>query len=560
MQPTVPLALPADRSGPAPSPVPRPRDRRQALALALACALLPPAAAGPSRPQGPLPSARPVPTQDPIEALRDAVVERRLENGWTLLLLPRPGPPIIAFETAIDVGAADEPLGLSGLAHMLEHMAFKGSDRLGTTDWPAERAALERVDERYAGLVATTDRAARGRALAAFREAQEQAGRYVVAEAFSAVLENAGGTRLNASTSADITRYTVTLPGNRLELWAWMEAERFDRLVLREFYLERDAVLEERNLTVDSDPIGTLVEQLALNAFQAHPYGRPVIGFESDIRSYTRANAQEFFERHYGARRLTTAIVGAVDPETALPLLERHLSRLAPGPQPRRHLTREPEQRGERRATVHFPAQPLLAIGWHVPERSHPEGPAIEVAVRLLGDGRSSRLERRLVHEQALAAEVFVGSHYPGERHPSLAYVLAVPNAGVDLARIEEAIYGEIALLAAAGPRAEELAAVRNKARAAFLREVRDREALAEGLTTAAIQEGDWRAYFEGPQRLAAVDATAVRRVLGRWFVARNRTVVSLMPTEEGAGSQAVPEAPRPSEDPPGAADRGADR
>lgn len=482
---------------------------------------------------------------DPIAALREAVVEHRLPNGWTLLLLPRPGPPTVAFETAIDVGAVDEPLGLSGLAHMFEHMAFKGSDRLGTRDWEAERAALARVDQRYAEWGSAAGRAARARALAALREAQEEAGRHVVPEAFSAVLEESGATELNASTSADTTRYTVVLPANRLELWAWMEAERFDRLVLREFYLERDAVLEERNLRVDSDPFGTLLEQLALTAFQAHPYRRPVIGFESDIRSYTRANAQEFFESHYGARRLTSALVGAVDPEQALPILERHLARLAPGPEPRRNLTREPEQRGERRALVHFPAQPLLAVAWHVPERSHADNPAVEVAVRLLGQGRSSRLERRLVHEQGLAAELWVGTGFPGERYPNLAYVVAVPNEGVELAQVEAAIYGEIARLAAEGPLEEELVAVRTAARAAFLRELRDRAALAAGLCTAAVEQGDWRAYFETPARLQAVEGAAVRRVLRRYFAATRRTVVSLVPDEP------VADGPEPLAAPP---------
>ncbi len=481
---------------------------------------------------------------DAVAALRDAVVEHRLANGWTLLLLPRPGPPTVAFETAIDVGAVDEPLGLSGLAHMFEHMAFKGSDRLGTTDWDAEQAALLQVDGRYAEWSSAEGRTARARALVALREAQDEAGRFVVPEAFSAILEEAGATGLNASTSADTTRYTVVLPANRLELWAWMEAERFDRLVLREFYLERDAVLEERNLRVDSDPFGTLIEQLALTAFQAHPYRRPVIGFESDIRSYTRANALEFFERNYGARRLTSALVGAVDPKEALPILERHLARLAPGPEPRRNLTREPEQRGERRATVHFPAQPLLAIAWHVPERAHADNPAVEVAVRLLGQGRSSRLERRLVHEQGLAAELWVGTGFPGERHPNLAYVVAVPSEGVELARVEAAIYEEVARLAAEGPRPEELLAVRTSARAAFLRELRDRAALAAGLCTAAAEQGDWRAYFEIPERLQAVEDAAARRVLRRYFVATNRTVVSLVPEASPPGASTPGDAP----------------
>ncbi len=466
--------------------------------------------------------------------LEERVVVHRLDNGWTFLILPRHGAPVVSFETYIGVGSADEPAGMSGIAHMFEHMAFKGSDRVGTRDWEGEKQALADVDELYAALQlarASGDEVAVRAARESFAEAQERAAAFVEPEEFSRLLEEAGGSAtLNASTSADETRYVVSLPKNQVELWCWLEAERFTRPVLREFYRERDAVLEERRMRVDSSPFGVLLEELRLAALRAHPYRVPTIGFPSDIAAYDRERARQFFETHYGARSLTTAIVGDVDPEALIPMLDRYFSDVPAGPEASRAPTTEPPQRGERRIAVEFPANPLLGIAWHAPAVEHADAPAVDIAVRLLGYARSSRLEKRLVHGDAIANQVIVATAWPGGRDANLSLVVAVPNSGVSTEALEDAIYEEIERLAAEGPGPEELAGVKRVARADFLRSLRDDTAVASGLTENQAMTGDWRTFFRRAERLQSVRAADVQRVLRTYFTRDHRTVATLAP------------------------------
>ena len=250
-----------------------------------------------------------------LEALQASVVEHRLENGWTFLLVPREGAPVVSFHTYIDVGGIYEDDGAIGMAHMFEHMAFKGSDRIGTTDWAAEQVALDEVEVAYAELSearAAGDAERIGAATERFVAAQERAASYVASEEFTRILEEAGGaTSLNATTSAEETEYMVSLPSNRLELWCWMERERFGRPVMREFYKEREAVKEERRMRVDSSPFGALLEELYHTAFTIHPYRRPVIGYAADLDRFTRTEAEAFYAEHYGVRRFVTGWMAA---------------------------------------------------------------------------------------------------------------------------------------------------------------------------------------------------------------------------------------------------------
>ena len=483
-------------------------------------------------PQGPL-SPPPLGPQ----ALREAVVEHRLKNGWTFLILPREGPPIVSFETLVEVGLADEPQGMGGLVHMFEHMAFKGSDRIGSLDWATEEAALAQVDRLHGELQrarADNEQANLAALEADWSEAVSSAGALVRRGEFSRLIERAGGTgSLNARTSPDNYRFVVSLPTNQVELWCWLESERFLRPVLREFYLERDAVLEERNMRVASNSTGPLLEELAASAFRVHPYGRPVIGSRSDIQRYDRESAMAFFEAKWSPSRCTTAIVGEVDPKTLIPLLERYFGRIPARPSEHPSPTPEPEQRGERSTLIEFPAQPLLAIGWRVPKASHQDAPAIEVAIRLLGAARSSRLERRLIRDDPLCARVFVENGWPGDQHSNLAYVLAVPLEGAALEDIEAAILEEVQGLSENGPQADELEGVVRVARVEHLRSMRHNSAVAEGLLSAQSSLGDWRAYFDRITRLEDVTSADVQRVLRERFIALHQTTVGLAAVEE---------------------------
>ncbi|MBM3977708.1 MAG: insulinase family protein [Planctomycetes bacterium] len=473
--------------------------------------------------------------------LESRVQEHLLDNGWCFLALPRGPAPVVAFHTYVGVGSIDEPEGLSGMAHMFEHMAFKGSERIGTRDWPAERAALEREEAAALRLerAQSNNRAPEVEsARAELDAAVEESARLVAGEAFSRILEEAGGSgSLNASTSADETRYVVSLPADRLELWYWMERERFHRPVLREFYRERDAVREERRMRVESNPSGALYEALLGAAFERHPYRRPVIGYARDIDAYTRTRAEGFWRTRYGARRFTTCLVGALEPAQAFELARRYFGDLPAGPEPERIDARETEPRAERRVEVEFPATPRMFMAWNAVESGHPDAAAIEIAVRLLGYARSSRLEKRLVRRDRLATHVGVGTGTPGDRCAGLSFLSVLPVLPVERERIERVIDEELARLAEGGPAPEELDGVKTCARAEILRALQSAPGLAGVLAEYRGKRGDWRALLDDLDALERVDAAAVRAAVARYFPPTRRTVAWLVPAAPAAGA-----------------------
>src|ERR1700723_737012 len=253
------------------------------------------------------------------------ITVKKLPNGLTLLICERPEAPVFSFFTLVDAGSAQDPLRATGLAHMFEHMAFKGTDKIGTTNYAAEKLALEKVEAAYAAYIGERDKAV-GRDEAklkelekAWKDAIAEADKYVVPNAFGKLVEQNGGEDMNAFTSYDETEYHYSLPVNRLELWAYLESERFLHPVLREFYKERNVVIQERRMRTDSSPFGRLLEQFTEEAFAAHPYHRPTIGWISDLNTFSATEAQKFFDTYYVPSNMVVAIAGDVKSEQALP-------------------------------------------------------------------------------------------------------------------------------------------------------------------------------------------------------------------------------------------------
>lgn len=489
-----------------------------------------------------LPSAAPALAQDsptpqaPSEtaALEAAVVEHRLDNGWTFLLLPREGAPVASFHTYIDVGGIYEDDGAVGMAHMFEHMAFKGSDRIGTTDWETESELLDEVERAYQAYEAAKGVADEGELASLrsrFEKAQAAAAVPIASEEFTRLLEEAGGsTTLNASTSAEETRYMVSLPSNRIELWCWLERERFNKPVLREFYKEREAVKEERRMRVDSSPFGALLESLYATAFTTHPYRRPVIGYAEDLDHFSRTEAEAFYAKHYGVRRFVTSIVGDIDPETLVPMLERYFGDLPAGPEPTSVDVEEPEQTEQRRVEVEFPAMPILMMAWHIPAMSAPDYPALEIGLYTFAMSQTSRLETSLVRTSGIAAQVGAATGLPGDRHPNLALIYGLPNAGAGLDDLESAVDVELASFLESGPTEAELEAARTVTRAGLLRSLRDDSELAAQLCEWQSKSGDWRNLFRRNAQYGAVTADEVRSAMERYLQPTGRTVATLVP------------------------------
>src|ERR1700694_498443 len=257
-------------------------------------------------------------TSQDLASYEKRITVKKLANGLTVIICEHPEAPVFSFSSHVDTGSVQDPMGKTGLAHMFEHMAFKGTDKIGTTDYAAERVALDRVEKAYATYIEERDKRV-GRndqklkdLQKAWQDAVADAQKYVRPNEFSQILESNGAEGLNASTDEDETAYHYSLPENRLELWAYLESERFMHPVMREFYKERNVVIEERRLRTDSNPTGRLIEQFTAAAFEAHPYHRPTRGWISDLNSFSATDAQRFFNQYYVPSNMVVTVVGDV--------------------------------------------------------------------------------------------------------------------------------------------------------------------------------------------------------------------------------------------------------
>jgi predicted Zn-dependent peptidase len=302
-------------------------------------------------------------------------------NGWTFILVERPVAPVFSFCTIADVGSAQEVPGITGLAHMFEHMAFKGTDRIGTRDPVGEKRAMDAAEAAYQAyqrerLAPHPDARKVAALYAEFKRLEGEAERFVVKNELDEILSRAGAVGVNASTAADQTEYFYSLPANEIELFAYVESERFWHPVFREFYEERDVVQEERRMRVDGEPQGRLSEALVATAFAAHPYHQPTIGYMSDLEAITRTDAEAFFRTHYVPANLVTAIVGDIHPETLVPLLDRYFGRIPARPPAPPLRTVEPPQTAAKSVALEDPAQPQLMMAYHRPAVTDPDDAA----------------------------------------------------------------------------------------------------------------------------------------------------------------------------------------
>jgi predicted Zn-dependent peptidase len=312
----------------------------------------------------------PLEAQD-LKSFEQKTTTKVLPNGLTLIVCERHDAPVFSFSTFIDAGDVNDPSGESGLAHMFEHLAFKGTSEVGTTDYPAEKVALAKIEEANAAYEAEflkrvgQDPAKLAQLKQAFTDAVAAAQKFVVPNQFTEIAQRNGATGLNAGTGLDETVYFWSMPENRLELWAYLESGRLADVVPREFYKERDVVMEERRMRTDSAPIGRMVEQFLATAYVAHNYGRSGVGWPSELSQINATEAMEFHKKYYVGANVVVAVVGDVKASEAMPVLEKYFGRIPAGPKPEDMTTIEPKQFAEKTVTIREASQPFYLEGYH---------------------------------------------------------------------------------------------------------------------------------------------------------------------------------------------------
>jgi zinc protease len=415
-----------------------------------------------------------------IEDPADRVQSLTLDNGLVILTLQDDTTPVVSFQMWAKVGSRDES-AYTGLAHLFEHMMFKGSKNLE----PEQHARL--IDSR--------------------------------------------GGRLNAFTSRDYTVYFQDVTNESLPLVIDLEHERLAHLDISESTLasERNVVLEERRLRTEDQPMGRAYEALLATVWMAHPYRWPVIGWRSDVEEATVEVARDFFDVFYSPNNLVVAIVGDFDAESTLAHLRRTFGRLPAADRIPRNPTREPPQAGERRSVVHFDVRaPILAAGWHAPATGHPDGSALDVLSQILSDGRSSRLYRSLVHgaQQALSAE---GGYWElNDAGVFLALASVRPDASIE--RVEELFFAEIERMKREPVAPEELEKAKRQIEVAFVNGQGTNHALASRIARDFATFGRIRPLSERLGEIEAVTAEDVQRVARAWLRRDQRSVIHVVP------------------------------
>ena len=326
----------------------------------------------------------------------------------------------------------------------------------------------------------------------------------------------------------DATHYFYSLPSNRLELWAYLESERFLHPVFREFYTERDVVHEERRMRTDSNPLGRLVEEFLGASFIAHPYHENGIGFPSELDAFSATDASRFFQKYYVPPNMVIAVVGDVKAAEAMPIMERYFGRLPKTEKPEDLSTVEPPQKAERTTTLREISQPYFLEGYHRPSYLDPDDAVYDVISDLLSSGRTSRLYRALVRDKKVAVNASGFSGFPGVKYPNLFAFFAVPAQGHTPAEIKDAMHTEIGRLATEDVTDDELKMVKTRMRADLVRGLADNEGLAEDLATYQTLFGDWREMFRSADRVDKVTKADIRRVAAKTFVPENRTISTL--------------------------------
>jgi predicted Zn-dependent peptidase len=478
-----------------------------------------------------------------FDAMKAQVREHTLSNGMKWIVLERKDAPVASFHVYADVGSANEVDGITGIAHILEHMAFKGTQTVGTRDFAKELVVLNRMDSLNDVIVrgenaAVPDTVKLATDKKRFEVLSRQAQEFVVVNEFIDLLMKEGEPNPNAYTNNDATKYINSLPSNRLEFWMALSSDRFLHPVFREFYKERDVVMEERRLSVETRPVSKLIEDVFASAYKAHPYHHMIVGHMSDLKRITRGDVKDFFAKYYIPSNLIAAVVGNVNSDEVFRQAELYFGRIPGGPKPEGPRTVEPEQWGERRVQVVAQSQPVLVMGYHRPGIRDKDNQAFDAMANIIGQGRSSRLYRLLVKEKKIAVDAGSFNGWPGSKYPNLIAYYAIPSKDHSTAECFDVINAEIENLKTAPITADELTKYKRSTKKGLLDAMKANDSMASVLANAEALEGDWRKAFDGLRQVDAVTAADIQRLARKYLVSTNRTVGELVSETPAAKGQ----------------------
>ena len=492
----------------------------------------------------------------PSHAQQVPVIEKTLSNGMKVLMVPRADEPTVAGGWVAHVGSSNERPGITGIAHLFEHMMFKGTPTIGTKDYEKDLKIIndqetirEEMREEEAKMRAAfrrgeiDDLSKPENMTAHWNELKKkfdaliaQQRDIMVKNEFDNVYTTAGASGMNAFTAEDMTAYFCTVPANKLELWMWMESERLLHPVFREFYAERDVVFEERRMRTDSTPLGKFSEEFESMFWESTPYHWPVIGWASDIPAISKKQADEFYGIYYAPQNITAILVGDFDPEKTLPLVEKYFGRIPAGKKsPPDVVTIEPKQEAEKRMNAEAETNPQVDIYWHTVPFGHKDSYPLSVLGQLLSD-RTGRLYKGMVLGSQIATSVSAGQNE--RKWAGYFEISGEAKDGHTPEEVEQGIYAELKKLNKESVPAEELQKVKNQFAAYEYRKLSANMPILMHLI-GNEGEGDWREINDANKKIQAVSADDIKRVANQYFKKENRAVAIY--TRKAAGKPTEP-------------------
>lgn len=461
----------------------------------------------------------------PFAALEDGVVVRRLANGLRVVIYPRGKAPVFSSVISVRVGGSDERPGHTGIAHMLEHIAFKGTDLIGTKDAKKERELLTALEslmlKKIEGVELSADENAK------LSELNSDLEKLWTIGDFTNAYQVRGARGMNATTDKDFTNYYVSLPRSEFDYWCWLESQRLMQTVSRQFYQEREVVKEERRMRFEDSPDNKLYENVLATAFDKHPYGYPVIGTWEDLNKLSASGVDNFRAKYYVPSNIVVAVVGDVNPEKDLPILERYFGQLKPGPEPERPSEIQPDQEKERRVKLVAKAAPALHVAYRRPNYPHPDDPAIAVLDYVLSGSVVSRLHERLV-KQSKVASAIGSAETPGVAYPNLWYFFVQTREPHTNAEALSLFDSEISKIVANPPSEKEIAIAKRALIRSHIGLLGSSGSLAKVLAETVLMHGNWQVILRWQEQMEAVTSEDLLRVAKLYLRPQNRTIGEL--------------------------------
>ncbi|MFC1520844.1 M16 family metallopeptidase [Elusimicrobiota bacterium] len=453
-----------------------------------------------------------------------------LDNGIRVLLYPKHDFPGIAFRVFFRIGAADEDMGESGLAHMLEHVAFKGTQTFNSKDFKNEKKVLAET-EAIAKLInqeiskTTPDKENLKKLKTQLEDKEKELENYIIKDEYEKFYEKLGAWGFNAFTTHDITGYIVSLPSNKLDAWLIAESDRFRNPVFREFYRERNVVMEERRMSVESHPVNKLYELYLGSAFLMSPYRREIIGSMADIERFTATKAMRFFESRYIPERCVISLVGDFDPDPTIKKIKNHFGGISPKKPWIDYPGNEPEQKGEKRIELVWDAEPSMIIGWHKPNAPHADDSKFVFLKAVLNEGWTSRFYKNLVEKKQMAQSIDIWHDDPGSRYPNMLTIFADSRAPYTINELEKAIEEQILALKTNPPQAWEMERVKNKLKADLITNLERNEGFADALAWNEALYDNWAYSWDLLEEFERITSQDIVEIVNKYIKKENKVV-----------------------------------